>query len=365
VFLLTSHPIAPPWNSGDKNLARTLLLGSSGVDYVFIGDRSDYTPWPEQHRRVALGFTSDAPTVRQKLRLLWWLVRSRPAAEMVHAVVTFRSVMAQRAVMHATAIERMPLVLTCPSGAALPVPLIRRARAVVALSERTASALCRAGAPLVRVIPPGVDLVRFRPESTVAARGVLGVAHRPTILFAGHHDPGGGLEAALTTAARLRRGIPELQVLLAMRLRPGEVLARQQAAVDRWSAQLGLAGTVVQLGPYANMRAALHASDVVIFQPATMGAKMELPMTLLEALACGRPVVTSKAAPLPEIADGSAAVFVGDSGAAATDDHVSALLTDRAAHTEAAAAARALAERRFAAGEMVTAYADLYADLAA
>ena len=43
---MTSHPVSPPWNSGDKHLARELLLHDSGVDHVFMTDREDVTEWP-------------------------------------------------------------------------------------------------------------------------------------------------------------------------------------------------------------------------------------------------------------------------------------------------------------------------------
>src|SRR5438067_2465347 len=99
VLLLTSHPVSPPWNSGDKNLARTLLLGDTGVDYVFVGDRADYTPWPPRHQRVPLAFTTDVPRSREKARVLLWLLRTSTDVDAVHAVVTFRSAFAQQVLL--------------------------------------------------------------------------------------------------------------------------------------------------------------------------------------------------------------------------------------------------------------------------
>jgi glycosyltransferase involved in cell wall biosynthesis len=364
VLLLTSHPVAPPWNSGDKNLARTLVLGEAGVDYVFVGDRADYSPWPERHRRAALAFTSDVPTAPQKARVFAWLLRAAPGVDAVHAVVTFRSELVQRLLLLTPALRGRPLVVTCPSGSQLPRPFLERSRVAVALSRHTASGLRRAGARDVRVIPPGVDLGRFRPGDPTQARTTLGVADRPTLLFAGHHDPGGGLDAALRLAARLRPRVPDLQLLLALRLRPGDSPAARRAEVAGAAREMGLEDNVLQLGPYANMRAALQAADVVLFQPATLGAKMELPMTLLEGLACGRPVLASPLPSLAELADEpSPAVTVLPPDDQAAVGRVADLLLDAGARAQVGAAARALAERRYAAEAMVAAYAQVYGDL--
>jgi len=336
------------------------------VEYVFVGDRGDYSPWPDHHHRAALAFTSDVPSARQKARVFAWLLRGAEDSDAIHAVVTFRSRLDQHVLLRTRALRGRPLLVTCPSGTVLPTPFLRRAHVAVALSRHTAAALLRAGARDVRVIPPGVDLARFRPGDASAARATLGLADRPTVLFAGHYDPGGGLEAALHLAARLRPRLPGIQLLLAMRLRPGESPAERQAEVARAATSIGLAGNVVELGPYANMRAALQAADVVLFQPSTMGVKMELPMTLLEALASGRPVLVSPLPSLAELADdpASPAVTVVAPEDDASVETVAGLLEDEAARGRAGAAARALAEHRYSAGTMVAAYAALYRGLA-
>src|ERR1700737_3662059 len=62
VFLLPSQPLAPPWNGGDKNLARTLLLGEAGVDFIFVGEHYDPSPWPRRHERLMMRSTGFMPS---------------------------------------------------------------------------------------------------------------------------------------------------------------------------------------------------------------------------------------------------------------------------------------------------------------
>ena len=365
VLLLTSHPVAPPWNSGDKNLARTLILGEAGVSYTFIGDRIDPTPWPPHHHRAALNFRSTTPTLREKGRIVRWLALHPPAVDLIHAVITFQgNLLAQRTLLALPALRRRPLLLTCPSGEVLPNEVLRRARATVVLSRRTQRVLQERGVGDVHLIPPGVDLRRFHPEGQEAASGMLGLEPVPSLLFAGHHDPGGGLDAALTLAGLVKRRVPELRLLVAMRARPGENLAALTASMRDRAAARGLRGDdLVELGGIANMRAAILASTAVLFMPAVLGMKMELPMTLLEALACGRPAVISHLAPLDEMLNGSPAVIAGGAEDDAVVAHLERLIRDGDYFTRCSEAARELAEDRYSAEAMVERYAELYSRL--
>jgi glycosyltransferase involved in cell wall biosynthesis len=367
VLLLTSHPVAPPWNSGDTNLARTLIMGDTGVRYTFVGDRIDPTPWPAHHTRAALNFRNALPTAREKSRIIRWLAIHPPQVDLIHAVITFQaSTFGQRLLMSLPAVRRRPLLVTCPTGEVLPLELLRRARATVVLSRRTERVLRQARVADVHRIPPGVDLRRFHPEPHGPAAAMLGLDGAPTLLFAGHHDPGGGLEAALAVAGRLRGRIPALRLLVAMRLRPGEDRAQKGRELRALAETLGMGGegAIVELGAIANIRAAILASHAVLFQPSVLGIKMELPMTLLEALACGRPVVISPVAPLDELTDGSPAVSVADPDEPVVVDHLERLLCDPIYFGDCSAAARELAEDRYGADVMVSRYAELYRGIA-
>ena len=360
VFLLTSHPVAPPWNSGDTNLARTLLLGDAGVQFTFVGDRYDPSPWPVRHQRLALRSNELMPSNVEKLRLLTQLLLRPPRVDLVHLLVTFqRSALTPRLLGSLPLLRDQPFVATCPAGDFHPVDLLRRAGAVVALSRRTTTRLRDAGLGAVHHIPPGVDLARFVPEALEDGWADLDIGPGPFLLFAGHHDPGGGLESALDVLASVQRCVPGVRLLAAMRHRPTEDAAALRRRLQDMARARGVEDAVVELGALANMRAAIEASHAVLFQPERLGLKMELPLTLLEALACGRPVVISEVETLPEVG-GPPAVRVCAPEDGAAVEHLVALLTEPDYFELCSAAARHLATQRYDAAAMVAAYANLY-----
>jgi glycosyltransferase involved in cell wall biosynthesis len=276
-------------------------------------------------------------------------------------LMTFqRRVLPQRALAAIPWIRIHPMVVSCLTGNYLPIRLLKHARAVVVLSERTKRLLAGRGLTNVCHIPPGVDLDYFTPQGRAEYQGELGVGEGPFLLFAGHHDPGGGLDAALRVTASLRKAHPSLRLLLAMRSRPGQDRWALKKSLHTEARRLGLEGGIVELGPTANILAAMGGSFAVLFQAETLNWKMVLPLILIEALAMGRPIVVSKAGALPELADGSPAALVSDAGGQDTVGFLQRLIDDPPFLEECSGAARRLAEVRYDIRHMTGRYQDLY-----
>ena len=363
IFLLTSQPLAPPWNGGDKNLARTLVLGAKDVDFTFFGGRHDPSPWPAQHRRLLLDTRDRMPTTIEKLRVLAALAGQRHSADAVHMIITLQNRFTPFVLRNLPLVRSSPWIATCPTGRGQPLRLLQAATVVVAISRRTARQLQRAGLMRVRHIPPGVDLHRFQPDEIEEGWKQLNIGEGPFVLFAGHHDDGGGLEAALDVVAQLRQRVRGVRLITAMRYRPSQQPEQLRRTLVSLASARGMRGAVVQLSDIANMRAAILASHATLFQPHRLGLKMELPLTLIESLASGRPVVVSDVDALSEIGEGPG-VAVCRPRDPAVIDHLERLLTDSDYFQTCSVAARGVATQRYDAAEMVESYRELYRDVA-
>ena len=170
----------------------------------------------------------------------------------------------------------------------------RTHRAVVALSEAEAAELVATYGrvrPRIVVIPNGVDLDRFRPptpEERRSARTALGLGDDERVaVFVGHEFDRKGLSVAI-------RGLPYAPNVLLLIIGGSDDII---AAANAEAQSVGAGDRVLFLGPRYHLRPFLAASDMFVL-PSAYEANA---LVVLEALASGLPVVTTRVGFAPEI----------------------------------------------------------------
>jgi glycosyltransferase involved in cell wall biosynthesis len=197
----------------------------------------------------------------------------------------------------------------------------------------------------IRLILPPVDLERFRPGRR--PKGAF------TALFASSPDRADWLEA---------RGVPlildaaGLQPQMRFRLlwRPwGDSLA----AVRRMIEERGLGNVELIVGRQTDMAAQYNGAHVTLAPFTQKDRSKPAPNSLIESLACGRPVVLTEAVGLKDIVAGTKAGAVSAPSGAALAERLDYLESNWAGCAEAA---RRLAEQRFSVHGFLDAYDKLY-----
>lgn len=219
----------------------------------------------------------------------------------------------------------------------IPALKARDARAVVAISDHTRSQLMR-HVPRedwgkIEVIRCGIDLDFFQLT-----------AHEdrepPTVLFVGRLDPVKGVSVLLAAARLLsERGIEfRLDVVGS-----GSIDAELRAE----AADMPQVRFLGEQQP-AQVRAALATAQVFCLPSFDEG----IPVSIMEAMAVGTPVVATAVAGVPELAvDGETAVVVPAGNVGALADGLERVLADRAWAAELVEAARHRVEERHDASE--------------
>jgi glycosyltransferase involved in cell wall biosynthesis len=171
-------------------------------------------------------------------------------------------------------------------------PLLRalRPQSMTVLSERIA-APWRALGYEVDVVPAGVDRRRFRPvpsERKRALRAALAFdADAIVALHVGHLRRGRGLSRLAQLAQR--PGVHAVVVASPLTPVDASVLS-----------ELRRAGVEVRREYVGAIEEFYQASDVYVFPVEQSDSSIEFPLSVLEALACGLPVVTTRFGSLPE-----------------------------------------------------------------
>ena len=190
----------------------------------------------------------------------------------------------------------------------------------------------------VSVIPPGVDLSRFRPMSQSQSREFLGYGEEKNILFVGRLEPLKGLDV-------LFRAVAALEDLdnITLNVVGGDENSEEKARLQTLASRMKLTQNVRFIGSVRQDELPLHynAADVCVLP----SHYESFGLAALEAAACGRPVVASEVGGLPAIVrNGSTGFLVEPKHSDAMAERLCELLGDDMLRSRMGSAARAHAE---------------------
>jgi phosphatidylinositol alpha-1,6-mannosyltransferase len=237
-----------------------------------------------------------------------------------------------------------------PGSRALLRRVLRGAAGVLAGGAYPAREVARAAGRALPglVVPPGVDVERFRPAEEVGrteTRRRHGLpAGAPLVLGVSRLVPRKGFDVAIEAVSRLDR---TAHLALAG-------AGRDRARLARRAGRAGLGERFHLLGrvPDATLADLYAAADVFVMPCRERWAGLEVEgfgIVFLEAAACGVPAVAGRSGGAPEaVADGQTGYVVEPRDGAAVAGALDALLSDAGLRRRMGAAARRRAEEHFA-----------------
>jgi teichuronic acid biosynthesis glycosyltransferase TuaC len=176
--------------------------------------------------------------------------------------------------------------------------MLRRATRVLAVSDYLRRQAAGLGLPpeRVRVIRNGVDTSVFAPMDREAARVRCGLPAGRVLLTVAALYAHKGQHTVIDALPALVHRHPGLLYVMIGSGRPGESYARD---LERQAARLGVAQSVRFVGPRPHRELApwFASADLFVLPTRSEG----WPNVLLEALACGVPVVATRVGGVPEI----------------------------------------------------------------
>ncbi len=202
----------------------------------------------------------------------------------------------------------------------------------------------------------GVDTLRFSPDPAARdrTRRELGLAGQEKLVISvGRLAPEKAFGDLLSAVAALRAQGRAVQPLLV-----GE--GPERARLSEIASGLGLASGQVLIGARRDVATLLNAADVYCLSSLSEG----LSMALLEAMACGLPVVATRVGGNPEaVADGENGLLVPSGDPAGLAEALGRVLDQPELASAMAQASRSLAEARFSQESMLAGYDRIYREL--
>lgn len=223
--------------------------------------------------------------------------------------------------------------------------------ATVACAESQHEVLTGEGVAAEKIvhIPNGVPIATLEAEAALADRASLGLPESvPLVLQIGVFRKEKNQIGALESFTAVRERVPDAVLVFA-----GD--GEQRAAVERRAEELGAGEWTYFLGTREDVPALLSTADLMIL-PSLADA---MPMTVIEAMALGTPVVASEVGDIPAMLNRRAGVCVPPGDVDALADQIAALLNDERRRQALGEGGREVA-RAFDSAAMVSSYEAMF-----
>ena len=138
-------------------------------------------------------------------------------------------------------------------------------------------------------IPYGIDVDEFNPNAKSNIREELGIGDNPLILYVGHLYEEKGVKYLIKAAPSVLKKIPEAKFLIAW-----SGIGNQINEIKRLINKLKLKGSFFITGKREDIAGVFAASDVFVLPLVSGNHTLGHPVSILESLACGTPVVSTR-----------------------------------------------------------------------
>lgn len=348
--LMISKPVAPPWNDSSKNLVKDLAQAGRDFSYRVLTPRgyrlAGHQVFSEPIYRDGGRHT---PPLRQNLRVLARLLRPDDT-QITHFFFAPnpRTALAARLSLVAQRRRTVQTVCSVPHTFEQPERMLFAER-VITLSQNTLCRLADAGFPRHRLvhIPPAIDVPAPPSDQVrcVTRRHYRLPADELVVLFAGDYQFSRAAET-VARAACIMRDQP-VSWVFACRIKQPESRQRERE-VDAALRAGGARSKALLLNEVPDMQTLVAACDVCVMPAASLYAKMDLPLVLLEAMALCVPIVVADDPPLSELLSDDVGLGVRAEDPEQLASAIRALLGAPERRLELGQRCRATVERKYA-----------------
>jgi glycosyltransferase involved in cell wall biosynthesis len=228
---------------------------------------------------------------------------------------------------------------------------LRRFSCVVAVSEGVAQILRDSGVAQQKIVhvPNGIDLAPFD-VAVPTIESELGGASGPAVGLIGRLVPEKGCDHFLRAASEVLPRFPDARFILV-----GD--GPQRPSLEQLARDLNIDRNVIFLGHRGEMPGVYASLDICILPSFEEG----MPMTILEAMAAGKPVIATPVGEVPKIVDPQVdGLLVSPGNVSELSAAMTRLLGDVALGRRMGENGRQKARRSFSANAMAQAYLALY-----
>jgi glycosyltransferase involved in cell wall biosynthesis len=368
-ILLATRALVPPWDEASKNFA--YFLAKSITRYA-VTVFTTPVALPDLPSTVTQDpcYTSPHLDFNQKLRLLNALRNHRDDFDITHYLFTptRRNTSMIKFFSHPTRGKTIQTIATLREDLYKPSELrdLLFADHLVVYSDHSKARLEKLGFANVSRIYPGVDLDLYRPGEKDADTMKLFDLHASdfVVTYPGEYMRLGATDLLTDWLIGHYRNTPDsnMKFLFACRVKHDDDAMKKNEIKHRFE-RAGILDRIRFTDTYADMPKLYHLSDVVLFPVSDMRGKFDIPLVIIEAYACGKPVILSDLPIFGEFSGERFCATIPRGSRADLSEKLAYLKENKEARETMGRNARTFVEQNFDLKKTVAEYEQLYETL--
>jgi glycosyltransferase involved in cell wall biosynthesis len=319
--LLATRPLVPPWDEASKNFAYFLGKEVENHTLTLLTTNTSLEGMPPQVKQEPL-FPDNHFGLRAKLLLFLYLRKARNLFDITHYLFTPTKLNtnAIRCFAKPTFGKTIQTIATLREDLYSPDELrnLFFADTLVVYTDTTKRKLEQLGFSHVMRIYPGIDLDIYQPQPKDAETlKHFGFTEQHFIVsYVGEYARLGATDMLTDTFIDFFTKNPDTNIRLVFPQRvKNDSDKNKKEAVRKRFADAGLSSYVAFPEKIKRMSDHYNASDIILFPVSNLHGKFDVPIVIIEAYACGKPVILSDLPAFQEFANDDICVTIPkDSG---------------------------------------------------
>jgi len=305
-ILLVTRPIAPPWDEGSKNFAFYLAKTLSMFNFFLL--TNGFLPNLPPHIHQKPIYTSNKLTYFQKLRLLK-LIRMKNNFNIIHFMLTpnrlnafsFKTFIASKRAKTIQTIATLREDLFKDRD----FKDILFADLLITYSDYAKNKLTSLGFKNVVRIYPGIDIGYYqKKEKKPEYMQQYGFSNSDFVInFSGEYVRLGAMDDVVQSFIEISKLIPNAKLSLALRLKNQKDADKKKEVIEIFRKNNLLDRVAFHDDGSYEMPDIYNLCDISIFPVRDMIGKFDVPLAVIEAMACEKPVIISDLPILGEFAN--------------------------------------------------------------
>lgn len=314
-ILLVTRPIAPPWDEASKNFAYNLAVNLPDFEFGLLTN-GILENLPENIVQHPI-YTSNNFDFFQKLKLLKYLWKDKDDFNIIHFIFTptkFNSFLlsnlsSNKKFKTIQTIATLREDLFSDGG----IKKLMFADKIITYSKYAEEKLNNLGLNNIEQIYPGIDLDYYSPalKDAELLKKYEMKADDFVVTFPGEYTRLGAINDISDMIFRYLNIFKQNNVkfILACRLKNSADILKKEEIMERIKS-CGAADMVIFINTFSDMAKLFNLSDAIIFPAREMHGKFDVPLAVIEPMACGKPVIISDLPILLEFAKPEHSVII-------------------------------------------------------